>query len=285
MKKIARRSKLALSSFLFFWLGFIAVSLFFACQPVQQQQESEPDTKPDPYEHIADLKARELLKKAIERAGGLDEWNNIQELKFEKYFALYTAEGDTENEAWQNHLYQYQPEEAINISWTSEDGRHEINQQAGDLVKKVDGRPDTQADRQSLLNSVLSATFVIGIPFKLLDKGAELSYAGLDTLEGGQIVEVLKVVYNPQKHDNLTTADIWMHYYDRDDYKQVGYMVQHADHFSYVENLSHLATDGFLFPGKRESYRVDSLGNKLYLRAKYEYKDYNLLLADSENAQ
>lgn len=253
---------------------FIGLCLFCGCQSVQQ--ESEPDPESDPYEHIVDLKARELLKKAIKRAGGLDEWNNIKELNFEKYFALYTATGDTENEAWQEHRYVYQPEEKINISWTSGDLRHEIIKQAGDLVKKVDGRPDTQTDRQSLLNSVSSATFVIGIPFKLLDKGAELSYDGLDTLENGRIVEVLKVDYNPKKHDNLTTADIWRHYYDRDDYKQVGYMVRHVDHFSYVENLTYLAVDGFLFPGKRESYRVDSLRNKLYLRARYEYLDYEL---------
>ena len=56
----------------------------------------------------------------------------------------------------------------------------------------------------------------------------------------------------------------------------VAYMVQHADHYSYVENQSFHEVEGFLLPKTRKSYRVDQDRNILYLRADYAYDDYTL---------
>ena len=248
-------------------LLFIGI-ISFSCQ----NQKTTID--PDPYQHIQDQQASTLLQKAINQAGGLDNWNRIQELYFKKYTALYEESGVTEAEARQTHQYQYQPKEKVRISWNIDTLGYLVTFQDGQLKRLINGQPDASANLKSLMNSLLSATFVIGIPFKLLDEGAELSYAGSDILEDGQEVEVLKVTYNPAEHNNHSTPDTWWHYFSKKDFKQVGYMVQHADHFSYVKNLSYVKADGFLFPKERESYRVDSLRNLLYLRAKYEYSNF-----------
>ena len=116
----------------------------------------------------------------------------------------------------------------------------------------------------------------MGIPFKLLDKGVVLSYEGIDTLRTGKTVHVVKAAYNPSTHDNHSKPDIWWHYFDENDYRQWGYMVQHADHFSYIENLSFISSNDFFLTETRKSYRVDSLRNILYLRAEYGYSDYVL---------
>ena len=264
---------LYLNVFSLFFLFLFSQGLFNC-----RNEKSAPDhaSAADPYQRIPDAQARELLRKAIDRAGGLNRWNSIKTLRFKKYFALYEESGAIENKALQIHEYVFRPEEQINIEWEKDGVGQKMVFENGRVVKTIDGQPDTTIDQRSTINNVLSATFVISIPFKLLDQGVELSYAGPDTLEDGQVVEVIKAVYDPAEHENHSTPDVWHHYFSGDDYRQVGYLVQHADHFSYVRNLSFNTVDSFLFPKERKSYRVDSLRNILYLRAYYDYSDYSI---------
>lgn len=240
-------------------LLFLVSGLGFTCQS---------------FEKVEVSKAEILLQKAIAKAGGLENWNNLQALHFQKYFALYQEDGSIEQETLQQHDYIFSPKQQINIGWRKDSLNHKIVSQNGVIKKTINSQPDQEANLQSLENSILSATFVISIPFKLLDEGATISYDGLDTLENNQVVEVLKVSYAPEKYEHHSTPDIWWHYYDINDQKQLGYMVQHDDHFSYVKNLSFTEVDGFIFPRDRESYRVDRNRNILYLRAKYLYEDF-----------
>ena len=260
----------------------LTLLLFIAALQACQQNEEKTAPPSGPYAHIQDAQARELLRKGIERAGGLEAWNDIRELHFEKYYVLYDSSGTVENEARQTHDYLFQPEEQVNISWIAYGAQHQMVYRDEQVIKMVDGEVDTSANPQSLLNNVLSATFVITIPFKLLDKGTELRYLGLDTLEDDQIVEVLQATYNPDEYDHHSTPDVWHHYFDREDYKLVAYMVQHADHYSYVKNLSYTSAGGFIFPKERNSYRVDSARSILYLRAEYEYTDYEVVPGGSD---
>lgn len=250
----------------------ILISSIQSCQPI----EKGPPPASDPYGHIKDNEARALLQKGIERAGGLEAWNNLQTLHFEKYFALYDSTGAVETEARQVHDYRFLPNQQINISWNAGGALHKMVYENGQAGKTIDGQIDASANAPSLLNNVLSATFVISIPFKLLDEGTELRYLGVDTLEDNQVVEVLQANYHPDEHDNLTTPDTWHHYFDRDDFTLVAYKVRHADHYSYVKNLGYTTAGGFLFPTERVSYRVDEDRNILYLRAAYEYSDYEV---------
>lgn len=248
--------------FLFYLLLMLA---FAACRP----NTSSTPTPTDPFAHIQDMQAKDLLSKAIARAGGLDKWQSINTLSFQKYFMLYDSSGQKEYEVLQTVDYTFQPAEQVEINWNDSGTSHKMVYQNEQVVKTVNSQVDTSANQQSLLNSVQSATFVISIPFKLLDKSATVSYAGVDTLENNQVVEVLKVTYTPE-------SDTWWHYFAQGDYAQIGYMVQHADHFSYVKNLRFSIVEGIIFPQERESYRVDSEGNLLYLRAKYLYRDYKV---------
>jgi hypothetical protein len=255
-------------------LSVLLLSIFSSCRPAASSEAVQP---PDAFAHIREPAARQLLQNAIQQAGGLEQWENKIDIKFKKYFALYDDAGQTEQATYQAHHYTYHPEEKINISWGGDSTHQQIIYERGIAQKMVDGAPDTTAKAQALMNTINSATFVISIPFKLLDAGTNLTYTGKDTLEDGTPVEVLRAIYQPEKFDNLTTPDTWWHYYDAKDYTLVGYMVQHADHYSYVRNIGQTRVGGILFPTDRESYRVDSLRNKLYLRAKYRYDDYEVL--------
>lgn len=260
-----------------FFLAFYCFLLFIISSCLDENLEKEPQKEVNPFEHISDSKVIDILTKAFEKAGGLERWNNLEKIHFEKHFALFDSTGAVEMEVKQQHDYYFKPKNEIKISWKDKEGSlNEIISKDNAIVKKINGKVDESANAESLKNTILSSTFVAGIPFKLLDEGPQLSYDGIDTLRSGKTVHVLKAVYNPENHDNHSTPDIWWHYFDENDYRQLGYMVQHIDHFSYIENLTFTKANDFPLTETRKSYRVDSLKNILYLRAEYDYSGYDL---------
>ncbi|MEM7372404.1 MAG: hypothetical protein AAF587_27540 [Bacteroidota bacterium] len=249
----------------------LMIGLLWACSPSPTTQIQSPEI--DPFAHISDLQARKVLISSMEAMGGLAKWRSKKQLSFQKEYALLLENGEVEASANQQHRYSYEPNK-IEIAWQTNDQQHLLVQENGEIVKTIDGQIDSLASQSKLTNTILSSTFVIDIPFKLLDPGAEIRYRGQESLENGQQVEVIQASYSPATHVNHSTPDIWKLYMDKNSHKLVGYMVQHADHFSYVRNLSDTIVDGFTCVTERESYRVDSLRNILYLRATYAYKNY-----------
>ncbi|MEM8887188.1 MAG: hypothetical protein AAGD28_04305 [Bacteroidota bacterium] len=243
----------------------------FSCAEKAATMEVEEEL-PDPFASIDDAKAKELLMKAMEGAGGLEKWESLSEISFDKHFALFKEDGAVEMDRNQTYIQRNRKtEEGLGL-----DKEKDVVYQLGPDLIQISGDVNPQADAQAIENSVLSASFVISIPFKLLDEGAELSYDGTDQLEDGREVEVLKVVYKPDEYSNLSTADIWWHYFDAKTYKHLAYMVQHADHVSYVENTGLTEAGGIVFPLTRKSWRVNENREKLWLRADYEYSNYTV---------
>lgn len=258
-------------SFLFFFLVSI-----ISC-------ESNPQVTSSPFEHLKDKKVKDLISKTIESTGGLDNWNKIESLNFKKYFALYDSLGEIENEVNQVHNYLFYPNPEINIHWTKENQKHHIQFRSNKIIKTIDGKPDSNANETSLINTVRSATFVMSIPFNLLDAGVDFEYQGLDTLEQSVVVDVLQATYNPEQHNNHSTKDIWWFYFNHKTHFLEGYMVQHTDHFSYVKNNKLTKVEGFTFPEIRKSWRVTKDREILYLRADYAYSAYQVNCENCKN--
>ncbi len=252
-----------ISSMILLMLGLIT----WSCQPPADKSE------PDPLSHIRDAKAARVLSKAMERAGGLDQWQKKRSLQFRKSTVLYLENGEVESMADQLHTYTYADPSVVEIEWMEGPDKMKLTSDYNSVSRTKNSQPDSRLDPVSGLNSVLSSTYVISIPFKLLDQGVELKYLGLDTLEDHSVVHVLQAEHEPS--DNPEEYDTWWHYFDHDTYRQVGYLVRHADHFSLVKNLSFVMVDGFEMVKDRRSYRVDERGNIDYLRAVYEYTNYH----------
>ena len=248
-------------------ITIICSILFFSCQSKTSKIEI------DPFSHISEGKAKVLLQKGIAAAGGIDNWRKIASLQFKKDYQLFLEDGTVEKGAKQFHEYHF-PSKKIKIESQEGESQKDLIFENGKAIQKIDGKLNEAAKQAPLMNSIYTSTFVIEIPFKFLDQGAEISYEGLDTLATGEAVEVLRVDYHPKKHNNLTTEDIWWLYFDQKDHRLHGYMVRHKDHISYVKNLTTTAVKGFIFPTHRKSYRVDADRNILYVRAEYFYKDY-----------
>lgn len=243
----------------------------FSCAEKAASAETELE-QADPYASIEDEKAKELLMKAMDGAGGLKKWEALSEISFDKHFALFKEDGSVEMDRNQTYTQRNRKDE----QGLGLDKEKDVVYQLGPDLIQISGDVNPQADPQAIENSVLSASFVISIPFKLLDEGAELSYDGSDQLDDGTEVEVLKVVYKPDEYSNLSTADIWWHYFDAKSYKHLAYMVKHADHVSYVENTGLTEAGGIVFPLTRKSWRVNEDREKLWLRADYEYSNYKV---------
>ncbi|OYX13881.1 MAG: hypothetical protein B7Z16_15160 [Algoriphagus sp. 32-45-6] len=56
----------------------------------------------------------------------------------------------------------------------------------------------------------------------------------------------------------------------------VGNEVQLKDHRSLVYDLSEENVGGLKLHGKRESWRVNDKGERLFLRAEYRYSEYHI---------
>lgn len=249
---------------LFFLLLFL---LSCAVQPTQTGR----------YDHIKDEKVVEILKKSFTTHGGLVAWEKRKELQYEKHTQLFLESGDIEKDIYQYHDYFYGKNPSINIRSKNKANQEEkIVSIDGNAVKYIDGQLDNSAKTDALNTSVITSLFVIGIPFKMMDQGVKLNYVGTDKLEDGKTVNVIQALYNPTANPHHTTPDIWWYYFDEQDAKLVGYMVKHADHYSYVRNLEYTTINGFLFPTKRGSYRVNPEREILYTRAAYAYKNWEI---------
>lgn len=248
------------------YCSFLLLVVFIACH------SPEPAPPVDPYLHIQDLEARAILRSAIDHAGGLERWKSIKNLSYTKDFSLLHASGQIERDYRQTHHYQYDPVELSILS--IENGDTVITVLSEGRYHRTVNDSLIQAEQAALEQAVNTSVYVVGIPFKLLDPGPGLHYIGTDTLEEFGVVDILEVNYANDPEES--GSDIWRYYFDRPDRKVVANWVKTSDHFSLVENLSYTRAGGILFNQDRKSYRVDSLGNKLYLRADYHYDNFRV---------
>jgi len=105
------------------------------------------------------------------------------------------------------------------------------------------------------------------MPWKLMDDAADVTYEGIDTILKDMVVHALRVEYPTEEKQ-----DIWKYYLDEKEFFLVANMVHHGETYSMITNDEYTEYKGLKFNAKRTSYMVDSLGEILYLRAKYVYE-------------
>ena len=254
------------------WVLVIVVVGFSACRTDLSSESAIVDE--DPYAHIEDEKARLIIQSAIEYAGGLDTWQQMRRLQYTKNFSLLLASGETEKRYEQVHDYTMEP---YLIDIQSLENGQMIHTRLADGVysRTQDGEP-VDVSQEALEKGMNTSTYVIGIPFKLIDPGAEITYEGELTLDDGRLVDVIRFSYDAKAHDNHSSSDTWKFYFDKENREVVANFIITPDHYSLVENLTTERVGGILFNKERKSYRVDSAGNKLYLRASYVYDNYEV---------
>ncbi len=246
---------------------FFLIVLLSACQVKNETGEK------DRYAHIQDSKARAIIKRSIQDAGGLNKWESIKQIRYKKNFNLYDSTGAVEKKYVQEHSYNY-PENNLEIRSQENDDLIYSRFSEGRYTRDKNGK-EVDIDAASLQKSMNSSTYVLGIPYKLVDPGAEIRYMGEEKWNTG-IVDVIEVRYDPRVHANHSSKNAWKFYFDKKTARVVGNWIESSDHYNVVENLSYEQVDGLLFHKERKSYRTNSKGEKLYLRADYHYYDYQI---------
>ncbi len=250
---------------LLFIVAFL--SLLFGC--------SETTETTSPFDHIKDQNVKEVLSKAIERAGGWETLQAKDSIFYKKRTVLYDSLGNVESDVMQFHKYQLNPELVMSISWKNNGEEHEIIYNIN-KTKKLINNNIVEANEESLIRICMSANYVLFMPFKLLDPGVELSYKGIIKLPNGKEVHTIAADYNPDKNTNHSTNDNWEYYFDKTTYDFVANMVDHGDYFALIYNDKFAEVSGLRFNAFRPSYRVNAAREHLWKRGEFYYSEFVL---------
>lgn len=228
------------------------------------------------------LDAETIVQRAYVAHGGKAVWDSIAELRYEKESVVYNADGTTRVQSLQEHHYRMNPEFSAVIEWQSGEGKHKIQYTDQGASKWVDTVEVTDlAIQASSYESVNAARYTVSQPFKLSDSGVLLSYEGVDTLEEGEQVHVIKAVYSTE-NENHTKNDEWWYYFDVDTYLCLATMVHHGSTYSYIKNLKYDHTTDIVFNYHRKGYAVDSTRKILYHQSEYYYRGYEIKMDKDE---
>ena len=120
-----------------------------------------------------EITAQQVVNNAINTAGTLEKWKNIAQLSYTKKSRLLLENGEVESEVVQQHHYTLKPKKEIRISWTVGDDHYLLLQNHTNSFKFKNDSLIAQGN--AVKTSINSAVYVLGMPFKLLDNGTQLS--------------------------------------------------------------------------------------------------------------
>ena len=246
--------------------------LLFAVLSCSQKKE-----KSSPYAHLSDPEVAAVLKKGIDWAGGMDRWQELTSIVYDKHSVLLLEDSTIENETFQKHSYVMQPTFSADISWTKDSVQHQI--QMNERARKIEN-DSVVGEGAKVAQSVYSSLYVLGMPWKLLDGGVHLKLEE-DVVIKGEKAFTIKAEYSPAENENHSTSDVWWYYFRKTDGAFMGCLVYHAPTFAYIENLEFHNVEGMKFHKHRKSYRSDENRNIQFLRAEFWYEDYQLSFQES----
>lgn len=211
-----------------------------------------------------------IVKKSIEKHGGINSWNSLKKLSFDKRVVLFLEDGSIENESLQHQEYTFLPELEGQISWKKQLDVFLITYKNGEIKKYLnDSLISDVKELQSAKNSFFASQYVTTKPFDLLSSKTKLIYTKIKEFEGKRAYEV-KVEYE----NDTEKSDVWFYYFDVNTFKVIANKVVLSDHTSLVDNHTFNTETEFIFNEHRKSYRLNELGEKTFLRAEYFYSNY-----------
>ena len=218
------------------------------------------------------LSAEAIIEKTIQAHGGIEKWQDVKQLSFDKSVTLFNEDGSTEISTDQFQLFRFGEKLFVKLEWEQEGNDMQIIYENDKVTKMVnDSIVTNEAELARAENAVFAAHYVVCQPFDLLKSGATLTLDETITHNGKECY-VIKVNYPGDDED----ADQWYYIIDPDSFEVVANQVVLTDHTSWVENLTYDDQTDFQFNSHRKSYRLNEVGEKTYLRAEYFYENYSV---------
>lgn len=242
--------------FTLFGLGLIV--FVPACQP----------ERPAALQSIQDPQVRNVLACALEQCGGWAAYSQLLKISYTKRSILLDSLGATESDVTEFHEFTFGNNPVFSIAAVAGNGdtiRYQKDQSG--CRKWVNGRP-AAADSQVVAQKVNTALYTLLMPWKLLDEGTRLHYAGLDTLPGGIRCHVLEAAYSE--------GEPWRYYFDEKNCKYRAAWASHGSFGALVLNDSTTTVSGLTLNARRSTWRTRQKQKPLWRRALFYYDDFSL---------
>lgn len=205
----------------------------------------------DPLSRLPADKAGEVVRRAIEYAGGFPAWAGIRTEQFRKTTIRFRPDGSEESRRVQRHRYVMRPYR-VRIDWQEGGSTLALVNDGRQAWKLVDGRRATdQQDVNQARNASFGSHYVFNMPFKLLDAGVHLEYAGRERLRDGTLADKIRVSYDKGAGD-AGGLHTWWYFFDASSGRLCANLLEYEKgKYDYTEYLD----DKPLGPLKRLSTR------------------------------
>lgn len=220
------------------------------------------------------INATDLIKASIQAHGGLENWQSLRNVSYQKRIVLYLPDGKVESDVIQNISYRFKPKFSGEMKWEKDSIPYRVVFDGSESQVFINGIPVQDSTSIAKYTTDLMASYyVFAQPFKLLEEDAVRTYEGRTTLEGGELADVVKITY-PNSGD--VPSDEWWYFFDVRNHRLLANMVHHQKKYSYIKNTLYQTEKSFLFNAQRKSYQVDRLRTIQYLRADYFLKKFQV---------
>lgn len=198
-----------------------------------------------------------LVEKSILAHGGLKNYTNLKEFRYEK--TSYTL--DAQELINDTLVQQFEiPRFGTTILITEDSLRITLQNENVQTSKQLD------SDQQNYKSIIEGANFVFFQPFKLKDKGAQIEYLGLSSPSFSEKpLEQIRVSYP-------NSDDIWYFFFDHETKYVLANAVDHNGKMSLILNDSLQWHKNLLVHSLRRSFVSNSNFELIQLQASYKYK-------------
>ena len=246
----------------------MALSILSGCQQVEAEEV-------DRYKLLPDTEAGDIVRKAIAKAGGWDNWKTKENFSFYKKITYLDSIGQIERSIKQKHTYQLKDGFKARLEWkVGEDDMLIIND--GTEAKKYKNGQELTDEKsiREAWNSSYGSHYVIGIPYKLSDPGVSLTYEGIDTITLDRPVHSLKVDY-AEGAGSSGGMHQWYYYFDIQDYDLAGNYLDYGNGHSITTYEVFEEVSEHRLHNKRFSYISNDQKERVVLRTIYENEEPN----------
>ena len=216
-----------------------------------------------PLDRLPRDRAGEIVRRAINYAGGFDTWTAKRTLQLRKTTIRHRPDGTIERKRVQLHRYVLQPRLHARIEW-DEDGQKIVLINDGfQAWKTVDGVVTMATpDRNEARNATFGSHYVFNMPFKLADPGAHLAYAGREKLADGIVADKVRVTYDKGAGD-AGGLHTWTYYFDTKSGRLCANNLNYGPgKYDFTEYLDDKPMDGLRLSTRRYGYEADAKAKK-----------------------
>jgi len=226
-----------------------------------------------PMDRLSNDKAGEVVRKAIEFAGGWEVWEQKNNFSFYKNIPQLDSTGATIKNERQLHQYNLDQGFQGRMTWDIGDDQYIIINN-GNQAKKYKNNDEMTDEHSKKIawNSSFGSNYVISMPFKLTDPGVILTYDGIDSTTVGRAVHGVKVEYE-KGAGSSGGYHTWWYYFDVKNYDLAANFLDYGNGYSLTTYETFAKVGDLRIHLKRFSYVSNDQKEKVMLKTIYENEE------------